>query len=75
MNLETILAGLLPSIGALLIFFLAVRGVIRADRRERAEIAREEAEEAARSSIQRAANGSAAPPMDGQEPGAPAETQ
>lgn len=48
MNVETVLMGLLPSIGALLIFFLAVRGVIRADRRERAEIAREEAEEAAR---------------------------
>jgi hypothetical protein len=48
MNLQTILVGLLPSIGALLIFFLAVRGVIRADRKERAEIAREEAEEAAR---------------------------
>jgi hypothetical protein len=45
-NLESLLMGVLPSVGALLIFFLAVRGVIRADRNERAAIAREEAEAA-----------------------------
>jgi hypothetical protein len=47
MSFETVLMGLLPSLGALAIFFLAVRGVIRADRNERAAIAREEQEEAA----------------------------
>jgi hypothetical protein len=47
-SLDTVLMGVLPSVGALVIFFLAVRGVIRADRNERAAIAREEAEAAAR---------------------------
>lgn len=47
MSLDTLLMGVLPSLGALAIFFLAVRGVIRADRNERAAIAREEAEAAA----------------------------
>lgn len=48
MSVSTFLMGVLPSIGALAIFFFAVRGVIRADRNERAAIAREEAEAAAR---------------------------
>jgi len=43
MSVSTFLMGVLPSIGALAIFIFAVRGVIRADRNERAAIAREEA--------------------------------
>jgi hypothetical protein len=51
MSIESIVMGVLPSIGALAIFFFAVRGVIRADRNERAAIAREEAEAAAAQEI------------------------
>ena len=42
-NAQHVLIGILPSIGALAIFFFVVRGIIRADRNERAHIAREEA--------------------------------
>lgn len=48
MTFESFLMGVLPSLGALAIFFFAVRGVIRADRNERAAIAEQEKEEARR---------------------------
>ena len=41
-NAQHVLIGILPSIGALAIFFFVVRGIIRADRNERAHIAKEE---------------------------------
>ena len=43
MNAQLVAIGILPSLGALAIFFFVVRGIIRADRNERAHIAREEA--------------------------------
>ncbi len=42
MNLQAILTGLLPSIGVAVLFFFVIRGVIRADRNERAAIAAQE---------------------------------
>lgn len=42
MSLSVLLMGVLPSIGTLALFVFVVRGVIRADRRERAAISREE---------------------------------
>ena len=42
MNGQLVAIGILPSLGALAIFFFVVRGIIRADRNERAHIAREE---------------------------------
>jgi len=41
-NAQLVAIGILPSLGALAIFFFVVRGIIRADRNERAHIAREE---------------------------------
>lgn len=43
MNVTTFLTGILPSVGLLVICFFVFRGVIRADRNERAAIAEEEA--------------------------------
>lgn len=43
MNWLTFLTGIIPSLGLLLICFVVFRGVIRADRNERAAIAQEEA--------------------------------
>ena len=43
MNIQGVLIGIIPSIGALAIFFFVVRGIIRADRNERAQIEREQA--------------------------------
>jgi len=48
MNLPTILMGILPSIGLGGLFFFVMRGIIRADRREREAIAQLEREEAER---------------------------
>jgi hypothetical protein len=59
MTLENFLMGVLPSLGALAIFFFAVRGVIRADRNERAAIARQEQEEAERAAQEAAHRGGA----------------
>lgn len=47
-GLEQVLAGIIPSIGVGLIFWFVMRAVIRADRRERQELARLDAEEAKR---------------------------
>ena len=43
---EAVAISIIPSIGVGLIFWYAMRAVIRADRRERAELARIDAEEA-----------------------------
>lgn len=43
MGIKTFLTGILPSIGLLVVCFVVFRGVIRADRNERAAIAEEEA--------------------------------
>ncbi len=51
MNWAAIAMGVLPSIGLLWLFWFTIRGIIRADRRERealAELDREEAEKAKR---------------------------
>ena len=45
-GIEAIAISIIPSIGVGLIFWYAMRAVIRADRRERAELARIDAEEA-----------------------------
>jgi hypothetical protein len=47
-GLEAVLISILPSVGIGLIFWYVMRAVIRADRRERAEIARIDAEDARR---------------------------
>ena len=47
-SIGPILMSVLPSIGLALIFWYVMRAVIRADRREREELARIDAEEAAR---------------------------
>jgi len=44
-GLDAVLISILPSIGVGLIFWYVMRAVIRADRRERAELARIDAEE------------------------------
>ncbi len=43
MSIQAILMGILPSVGVALLFFFVIRGVIRADRNERAAIAAQEA--------------------------------
>lgn len=51
MNWAAIAMGVLPSIGLLWLFWFTIRGIIRADRRERealAQMEREEAEKAQR---------------------------
>ncbi len=51
MNWAAIAMGILPSIGLLWLFWFTIRGIFRADRRERAALAqldREEAEKAKR---------------------------
>lgn len=45
-GLDAVLVSILPSIGVGLIFWYVMRAVIRADRKERAEMARIDAEEA-----------------------------
>ena len=45
-GLEAVLVSVLPSVGIGLIFWYVMRAVIRADRRERAELAKIDAEEA-----------------------------
>ncbi len=47
MNIGPALAALLPSIGVGLIFWLAIRSLVNADRTERAALARMDAAEAA----------------------------
>ena len=47
-GLDAVLISIIPSIGVGLIFWYVMRAVIRADRRERAELAKFDAEEAAR---------------------------
>ncbi|BDZ42614.1 hypothetical protein GCM10025865_19130 [Paraoerskovia sediminicola] len=47
MNIWPAVAALIPSIGVGLLFWLAMRAVIRADRTERAAMARMDAEDAA----------------------------
>jgi len=47
-TLQQVLVGVIPSIGVGLIFWFVMRAVIRADRRERQELARIDAEEAKR---------------------------
>ncbi|MDN4477478.1 hypothetical protein QQX10_08330 [Demequina sp. SYSU T00039] len=42
---QAVLVGIIPSIGVGLIFWFAIRSVIRADRNERAALARMEAEQ------------------------------
>lgn len=49
MTWEAVLVGLLPSIGVGLVFWYAMRVVLRADRRERAALAEIDADEAAAS--------------------------
>jgi hypothetical protein len=56
MNLQVILAGVLPSIGVALLFFFVIRGVIRGDRNERAALAAQEAQAAAASAKQSTPN-------------------
>ena len=48
MNLSALAMGLLPSIGVGGLFFFVMRGIIRADRREREAIAQMDREEAQR---------------------------
>jgi hypothetical protein len=47
-TLDGILISILPSVGLGLIFWYVMRAVIRADRREREELAKIDAEEAAK---------------------------
>ena len=47
MNWTAIAAGLIPSIGVGLLFWFVMRAVVRADRNERAALARYDAEHAA----------------------------
>ncbi len=54
-GLGQVLIAVVPSVGVALIFWYVMRAVIRADRRERAELAKYDAEEAARARA--AANG------------------
>ncbi len=48
MNWTAVAVGLIPSIGVGLLFWFAMRAVIRADRNERAALAREDEAHAAR---------------------------
>lgn len=48
MNIGTILMGVLPSIGVGALFFIAMRAIVRADRKERAAVAQFDAADAAR---------------------------
>lgn len=47
-GIGAVLVSILPSVGLALIFWYVMRAVIRADRRERAELAKIDAEEAAK---------------------------
>ncbi|WP_062465971.1 hypothetical protein [Demequina maris] len=57
---QAVAIGIIPSIGVGLIFWFAMRAVIRADRNERAALAREDAEAAAREAEKGAENPQAA---------------
>lgn len=61
---QAVLVGIIPSIGVGLIFWFAIRSVIRADRNERAALARLEAEQDAAEAapVDDAATGSSAGP-------------
>jgi hypothetical protein len=47
-GIDAVLISIIPSIGVGLIFWYVMRAIIRADRRERAELAKIDAEEDAR---------------------------
>jgi hypothetical protein len=51
-GLDGVLISILPSVGLGLIFWYVMRAVLRADRRERAELAKIDAEEAARAAAE-----------------------
>ncbi|WP_062311161.1 hypothetical protein [Demequina rhizosphaerae] len=53
---QAVAIGIIPSIGVGLIFWFAMRAVIRADRNERAALAKADAEEATRESAKAAGN-------------------
>ncbi|WP_062296323.1 hypothetical protein [Demequina maris] len=53
---QAVAIGIIPSIGVGLIFWFAMRAVIRADRNERAALAKEDAEAAAREAEKGAEN-------------------
>lgn len=57
------LAALLPSIGVGLLFWLVIRSIVQADRRERAAMARLDAQEQA--AADSAKNAPQSPPVDG----------
>jgi hypothetical protein len=47
-GIDAVLISIIPSIGVGLIFWYVMRGIMRADRREREELARIDAQDAAR---------------------------
>ena len=55
-GVDAVLISIIPSIGVGLIFWYVMRAVIRADRRERAELAKYDAEEAARAATEARGN-------------------
>ena len=55
-GIEAVLISIIPSIGVGLIFWYVMRAVIRADRRERAELAKYDTEEAARAAAEARGN-------------------
>ncbi|WP_062317945.1 hypothetical protein [Demequina maris] len=57
---QAVAIGIIPSIGVGLIFWFAMRAVIRADRNERAALAKEDAEAAAREAAKGAESSEAA---------------
>ncbi|WP_062462088.1 hypothetical protein [Demequina soli] len=63
---QAVAVGIIPSIGVGLIFWFAMRSVLRADRNERAALAREEAEQDAREAAEAARHD--APAASGENP-------
>ena len=55
-GVEAVLISIIPSIGVGLIFWYVMRAIIRADRRERQELARLDAQEAAQAAKDAAKN-------------------
>ena len=55
-GIDAVLISILPSVGLGLIFWYVMRAVLRADRRERAELAKIDAEEAARAAAEAPSN-------------------
>ena len=55
-GVDAVLISIIPSLGVGLIFWYVMRAVIRADRRERAELAKYDAEEAARAAAEARVN-------------------